>query len=152
MEIGADVPFFLDGQPAIATGIGEVLSPWSGLPPYPVVVVFPGRGLATAEIYKGLNLGLTNCQKKLKGFVLKQGIFDAAEHLCNDLETVAVSRCPEIPAIKNELIQLGALGALMSGSGSSVFGLFMSAEEARNAMQRLKARADWQVFQACVIA
>ena len=151
LRIGADVPFFLNGQPALAAGIGEHLTPWSGLPPYPVVVVFPGAGLATGEIYRSLNLRLTNCEKKLKGFPLKQGVFDATAHLCNDLEPVAMQRCPDIALIKKELNRFGALGALMSGSGSSVFGLFASADEARKAWQRLVTRAEWQVFQATLL-
>jgi 4-diphosphocytidyl-2-C-methyl-D-erythritol kinase len=151
LQLGADVPFFLHGEPSLATGIGEQLMPWTGLPAYPLVVVYPGRGLATGEIYRSLNLRLTNCEKKLKGIVLNQGIFDAAVHLCNDLESVAMRRCPDIALIKKELHRLGALGALMSGSGSSVFGLFTSADEARNARLRLTAHAEWQVFQAKVM-
>jgi 4-diphosphocytidyl-2-C-methyl-D-erythritol kinase len=148
LELGADVPFFMVGQPAVATGIGERLASWPDLPSYSLVIVFPGGGLATGEIYRSLNLRLTNCEKKLKGFHLKHGIFDAAVHLCNDLESVAIQRCPDIALIKKELNRLGALGALMSGSGSSVFGLFASADKARKASQRLVARAEWQVFQA----
>jgi 4-diphosphocytidyl-2-C-methyl-D-erythritol kinase len=150
-QLGADVPFFLHGEPALATGIGEQLAPWTGLPAYSLVVVYPGCSLATGEIYRSLNLRLTNCEKKLKGVVLNQGIFDAAVHLCNDLESVAMRRCPDIALIKKELNRLGALGALMSGSGSSVFGLFTSADEARNARLRLTAHAEWQVFQTKVI-
>jgi 4-diphosphocytidyl-2-C-methyl-D-erythritol kinase len=151
LQLGADVPFFLRGEPALATGIGEQLAPWTGLPAYSLVVVYPGCSLATGEIYQSLNLRLTNCEKKLKGFVLNQGIFNAAEHLCNDLESVAMRRCPGIALIKKELNRLGALGALMSGSGSSVFGLFTSADEARKARLRLATRAEWQVFQAKLV-
>lgn len=151
LQLGADVPFFLSGRPALATGIGEQLTSWPDLKPYALLVVFPGRGLATGEIYGALNLRLTKCEKKLKGILLKRGIFDAAAHLCNDLESVAMQRCPDIAAIKNELVRVGALGALMSGSGSSVFGLFNSADEARDARQRMKTRIAWQVFQANLI-
>ena len=151
LRIGADVPFFLSGRPALATGIGERLTPWNDLPPYHLLVVFPGHGLATREIYRALNLRLTKCEKKLKAFHLKQDIFDAAVHLCNDLESVAVRQCPDIALVKNELNRLGALGALMSGSGSSVFGLFASADEAREASQRLATHAEWHVFKAKLI-
>ena len=152
LQLGADVPFFLYGKPALATGVGERLQPWPNLPLFPLVLVFPGSGLATAEIYRSLNLRLTNCEKKLKGFLLKPGIFDADKHLCNDLEPVAMQRCPDILQIKKELNRLGARGALMSGSGSSVFGLFGSADEARNAVRCLMNRTGWQVFQARLIA
>ena len=151
LQLGADVPFFLTGRPALATGIGEQLTLWNDLKPYALLVVFPGYGLATREVYEALNLRLTKCEKKLKGFLLKRGIFDAAVHLCNDLEPVAMQRCPDIAMIKNEFVRLGALGALMSGSGSSVFGVFGSADEARKARQYMRMRAAWQVFQANVI-
>jgi 4-diphosphocytidyl-2-C-methyl-D-erythritol kinase len=151
LQLGADVPFFLYGRPALATGIGERLTPYSGLPPYALLVVFPGQGLATAEIYGGLNLRLTKCEKKLKGFLLKRDIFDATAHLCNDLEAVAIQRCPVIASIKTELNRSGARGALMSGSGSAVFGLFASADEARKARQRFRAHAAWQVFETNLI-
>ena len=148
LQLGADVPFFLTGRPALATGIGEVLTPWPGLPALALLVVFPGCGLATTEVYRALNLRLTKCQKKLKECLLKRTFFDPAFHLCNDLEAVAMDRCPDIAVIKNEFVRLGALGALMSGSGSSVFGLFGSADEAWKAMQQMRMRAAWQVFQA----
>jgi 4-diphosphocytidyl-2-C-methyl-D-erythritol kinase len=152
LQLGADVPFFLYGKPALATGIGERLQPWPNLPLFPLVLVFPGSGLATAEVYRALNLRLTNCEKKLKGFLLKPGKFDAERHLCNDLEPVAAQRCPDILQIKKELNRSGARGALMSGSGSSVFGLFGSADEARKAARRLTTHAGWRVFQARLTA
>jgi 4-diphosphocytidyl-2-C-methyl-D-erythritol kinase len=151
LRLGADVPFFLTGRPALAGGIGERLTPWKDLRPYALLVVFPGCGLATREVFEALNLRLTKCEKKLKDLLLKRHFFDPAVHLCNDLEAIATQRCPDIAAIKKELIRSGTLGALMSGSGSSVFGLFGSADEARNARQRMQLRPAWQVFQANLI-
>jgi 4-diphosphocytidyl-2-C-methyl-D-erythritol kinase len=148
LQLGADVPFFLYGRPALATGVGERLAAWPGLRPYAVLIVFPGQGLSTAEVYGALNLRLTKCEKKLRKLLLKRGFFEAAADLCNDLESVATQRCPVITSIKTEFKRLGALGALMSGSGSSVFGLFASADEARRARRQFSARAGWQVFQA----
>ena len=63
-----------------------------------------------------------------------------------------MQRCPDIAVIKSEFVRLGAQGALMSGSGSSVFGVFGSVDEARNARQHMRTRTAWQVFQANVIA
>lgn len=151
LQLGADVPFFLYGRPALATGVGERMKAWPGLAPYALLIVYPGSGLATGEIYGALNLRLTKCEKKLKKLLLKRGVFDPDKHLCNDLEAVAMRRRPVIAAIKKELNRLGALGALMSGSGSSVFGLFASVEEARIARQRLASRVEWRVFQANLI-
>lgn len=144
--LGADVPFFIHGRPAIATGIGEHLEPYAGLPPLGVVVVFPGFGISTAEVFKNLNLGLTKCEKQLRYFPFKYGKFDIVRHLCNDLETVAVHRFPVIETIKKELLNQGAMGSLMTGSGSAVFGLFSDLQAARRAGDALTGNADWQVF------
>jgi 4-diphosphocytidyl-2-C-methyl-D-erythritol kinase len=146
LSLGADVPFFIHGRPAIATGIGERLEPYAGLLPWGVVVVFPGFGISTAEVFKNLNLGLTKCEKRLRYFPFKYGKFDIVHHLCNDLETVAAYRFPVIEKIKKELLNQGAIGSLMTGSGSAVFGLFSDLQAAHRAGDALAGNADWQVF------
>lgn len=147
LSLGADVPFFLYGRPAIVTGIGERIAPYSGLDPLAVLIVFPGASLSTAAIYGSLNLRLTKCEKKLKGFLLKNETFKAGLHMCNDLELPAIQRCPEVLAIKSALLDQGAEGALMSGSGSAVIGLFKRADAALKVREALVARYAWQVFQ-----
>ena len=137
LEIGADVPFFLFGRPAWVTGIGEILEPYPHRLPYRVLLVFPGIPVSTAEVYKNLDLGLTNCEKKLKKLLLGRQAFDAALHSCNDLESYTLPMFPEIAAAKQMLRELGASSALMSGSGSAVFGLFDNSGEARNARDYL---------------
>jgi 4-diphosphocytidyl-2-C-methyl-D-erythritol kinase len=146
LSLGADVPFFIHGRPAIATGVGERLELFSGLPPWGVVVVYPGFGLSTAEVFKNLNLALTKCEKRLRYFPFKYGKFDIVRHLCNDLESVAVHRFPIIETIKKELLNQGAMGSLMTGSGSAVFGLFSDLQSARRAGDAIAGNADWQVF------
>jgi 4-diphosphocytidyl-2-C-methyl-D-erythritol kinase len=146
LALGADVPFFIHGRPAIATGVGERLEPYAGLHPWGVVVVYPGFGLSTAEVFKNLNLGLTKCEKRLRYFPFKYGKFDIVRHLCNDLETVAVHRFPVIETIKKELLNQGAMGSLMTGSGSAVFGLFSDLKAARRAADVVAGNADWQIY------
>jgi 4-diphosphocytidyl-2-C-methyl-D-erythritol kinase len=146
LSLGADVPFFIHGRPAIATGVGERLEPYAGLPPWAVVVVYPGFGLSTAQVFKNLTLGLTKCEKRLRYFPFKYGKFDIARYLCNDLETVAAHRFPIIETIKKELLNQGAMGSLMTGSGSAVFGLFNGLQTAHRAGDALAGNADWQVF------
>ena len=147
LSLGADVPFFLHGQPAIVSGIGEKMDPYPGLDPFAVLIVFPGVGLSTAAVYGALNLRLTKCEKKLKGFLLKHETFKVGVHMCNDLEKPAVQSCPEIRAIKSQLLGQGAEGALMSGSGSAVCGLFKNTSVASKVREALTARYAWQVFQ-----
>lgn len=146
LTIGADVPFFIHEKPAIATGIGEKLTSFAELYPYKIVLIFPGKSISTKAVYKNLNLGLTKCEQKLKGFLFKEKVFRAEQHLCNDLETVTTSICPEISLIKKELLNLGADGSLMTGSGPTVFGLFSDAAKAESAYHGLIDNDNWKVF------
>jgi 4-diphosphocytidyl-2-C-methyl-D-erythritol kinase len=146
LKLGADVPFFIDGKPALASGIGEVLFPYDQLPPLGVVVVYPGFAISTAEVFKNLNFGLTKEEKPHRYFPFKQGKFDMDRHMVNDLESVAIRQFPAIEEIKNRLLNQGAKGALMTGSGSAVFGLFADSSSARKAAKAMAAPARWQVF------
>jgi len=149
--IGADVPFFVFGKPAIATGIGDKLETYTGLEKLMTLLIYSGFGLSTATIYKNLNLGLTKCKKKLSYSLLKKQGFNARNHLCNDLETVAELAHPEIIAAKEVLLAHGAIGALMSGSGPTVFGLFSDSVTARKAYQIIFKQYNWQLYLAEMI-
>ncbi len=151
LSLGADVPFFILQTPALASGIGETLEVYSGLPANHILLVNPGFTVSTAEIYRNLNLRLTKCKKKITNALLKSRGFDAALHLCNDLETVTASTYPEIHSIKAQLTNYGALGALMSGSGPSVFGIFREVETARHTRDALTRNTDWWVYLADLI-
>jgi 4-diphosphocytidyl-2-C-methyl-D-erythritol kinase len=133
LELGADVPFFLFQKPALASGVGEKLEAYPGSIPYHILLLNPGIEIPTAEVYRNLNLGLTKCKKKFTKLFLKQSSFDASLHLCNDLETVTISKYPVIESLKKQLLAHGALGALMSGSGPTVFGLFSDSHTAGEA-------------------
>ncbi len=147
-NLGADVPFFLLGKPALASGIGDRLVAFHGLAPYAVLIVDPGFSISTAAVYANLNLALTKCGKRHKNFAFREIRFEAAHHLCNDLETVVLPRYPVIAAIKKALMENGAQGALMSGSGACVFGLFEDAADARRAFRRLSKSGRWRILQA----
>jgi 4-diphosphocytidyl-2-C-methyl-D-erythritol kinase len=145
LSLGADVPFFIHQQPALATGVGESLEFYNGIQPYPVVLIRPEIQVSTADVYNNLNLGLTNCEQKLKSFPLNEG-FNPLCHLCNDLETVTISWYPEIADIKIALLDQGALGSLMSGSGPTVFGIFSDSDRARKAYKTLFTNQRWSCF------
>ncbi|MFW6011590.1 MAG: 4-(cytidine 5'-diphospho)-2-C-methyl-D-erythritol kinase [Desulfosalsimonas sp.] len=145
--LGADVPFFITGRPAVATGIGEELSFLEGMPSLPLIVIYPGLPLSTARIYKKFNLALTNPEKINKKFILKQGwVADVSRYLFNALEPAAIKLCPEIGAAKQALLECRADGALMSGSGSSVFGIFSDIGRAKSAYDKLSGCRRWRVF------
>lgn len=144
--IGADVPFFLLGKAAWAKGIGDQLTPVDNIPSLPVILVDPGSPLSTAAIYKNLNLRLTKCTQKHKNLSFEKLISNKGCGLCNDLEPVAAKQCPAILDIKARLSELGAAGTLMSGSGSTVFGIFKEISAARYAFDQIVESHTWSVF------
>jgi 4-diphosphocytidyl-2-C-methyl-D-erythritol kinase len=149
LKLGADVPFFIFQKPAIATGIGEKLAAFGGDLPYHILLACPAVEVSTAETYQNLNLGLTKDEKKPTSSNSKLMRFDPARDLTNDLERVTIRKHPEIRLVKEKMLKLGAVGALMSGSGATVFGLFnntATAIAARQDLSRDGAAKNWQLF------
>lgn len=151
LGLGADVPFFLFQKPALASGIGEKLEAYQGALPFRILLVNPGIEVHTAEVYQNLNLRLTKCKKKITKPSLKQSGFDVSQHLCNDLENVTIDKYPEIGSLKTQLLKHGALGALMSGSGPTVFGLFSDPHKAERARQTIGDHTRLNVYMADII-
>ena len=150
-RIGADVPFFIKGGPALATGIGDRLEPFARMSPWTALLVYPNTAVSTAWVYKNLNLRLTKDEKKLRKFHFEGRFFNAVEHLVNDLEAVTAKAFPVIKEIKRLLLAHGAAGAMMSGSGSTVFGLFETPERANSAYSALcnnQQSQNWTLFVA----
>jgi 4-diphosphocytidyl-2-C-methyl-D-erythritol kinase len=144
--LGADVPFFIRGVPARARGIGERLTFLRGVPRFWLVILYPGFPVATAWVYR-------NWRDKLTKPIVNISINFAPRRpekykslLVNDLEAVAIGRYPRIGLLKKRLVENGAVGALMSGSGSSVFGIFKSRRDAEQAFRRLRKEEKVQTF------
>jgi len=149
-KLGSDVPFFLNGGTALGTGRGEKLSALPDMPPEHLVVIFPGVQVSTAEAYKSLNLGLTSVDSdpRIYRFLsLTQAGKPCRTGIFNDFEASILPAWPEIAEAKSFLNAHGATAALLSGSGSSVFGFFSDEESARAAAHASK-RTDWRVFPA----
>jgi 4-diphosphocytidyl-2-C-methyl-D-erythritol kinase len=126
---------------AWATGIGERLEPWRGLPPCRLVLVNPRFAVSTAWAYQ--NLGLTDQRRMSKIPRFPERMEDLVQMLRNDLEAVTSARHPEIAAIKERLLHAGALGVLMSGSGPTVFGVFAGQAAAEDAVAQLACKSGW---------
>lgn len=135
--VGADVPLFLYGKSCVIEGIGEKVSPIQ-LPPMWYVIVYPEFELKSRRVYEQFKIVLTKEENDIKYSKNFNNIHDVADILENDLEQIGISICPQIGRIKERLIEAGALGALMTGSGSSVFGLFKSNEHACDALSALQ--------------
>ncbi|QOX79565.1 4-(cytidine 5'-diphospho)-2-C-methyl-D-erythritol kinase [Trichlorobacter lovleyi] len=143
VKLGADVPFFVFQQTALAEGIGEKLTPLTGLPPAWVVLVNPNLPVSTAWVYK--NLQLTQRERLATIPDSFEDVASICRVLSNDLESVTIPAFPVISEIKDELIALGACCSLMSGSGPTVFGLFDNEATARAAGEALRGNNDWFV-------
>jgi 4-diphosphocytidyl-2-C-methyl-D-erythritol kinase len=148
LEIGADVPFFFLKGAAIGSGIGERLKK-KELPTLWYVLIYPNFEVSTRWAYQ--NFVLTNLQFHFnlhKFLKTPEGISSV---LFNHLEEVVSRKYPQIGIMKNILFSVGALSALMTGSGPTVFGLFQDDKSATGAYEKIKklvARRGWTVFKA----
>lgn len=161
--IGSDVPFFILGTPAVATGIGDILTPCPHIEPFWLVLVYPSVAVSTAIVYKKLNLRLTKNKKINTQILFEQNRGrEALPYLFNDLEPVAMAICPVIRDAKASLMAHHAIAALMTGSGSAVFGLFETENSAKAACDAIVSQntrtdnaadaAPWQVYVSRIIA
>lgn len=146
-HIGADIPFFINGGTAYITGIGEIIEPLEHLKDIPIVIAKGSDGISTPEAYKKIDLletrPLINTAKLIGGVKLKS-LKTIAENCGNIFE--AVSPLEDIRKIKNIMLENSAECALMSGSGSAVFGLFSGYEKALKCSEILKLKG---FFSAC---
>ena len=146
-ELGADVPFFIFEKTAWASGIGNRFTEAPPLPPLWFVLINPGFGISTKKVYRQLNLGLTSgrINYSIPRFNTAE---DLIRGLTNDLEKVTVGLHPVLDHFKALLMENGARGALMSGSGPTVFGIFTDGVSAFAAEKNLRRANGWLVFGA----
>lgn len=140
-EIGADVPFLVTGGTALAEGVGEVLSPAPPPPDHRLLVVKPLIGADTARVYQAYDANPVHGETAA-------GVLDAlrsrdldrlAGSLGNDLAPATRKMIPEVARLENEVLEAGALGTLMTGSGTAVYGLFRDGDAARSAGEKIGA-------------
>jgi 4-diphosphocytidyl-2-C-methyl-D-erythritol kinase len=149
-ELGSDVPFFLFSPCAIGRGRGEILEPVKNSIRFYVLMVYPGFAVPTASVYGNLKLKLTKRENNisiLKNFLLQSDFAQLGATWSNDLELFVFKEHPSLSEIKKEVLALGAKGALLSGSGSTIFGIFDNPETANNAYARLH-RGQFKLFLA----
>lgn len=139
-RLGSDVPLFLIGGTVFASGRGEILEPLPDLPLH-FVVIKPDFGISTAWAYKTLS----EMQRSRRGFSQNvaratgnDDIKAAIAAMGNDFELVADFGFPEIPEIRRELVEQGANRAMLAGSGSAVFGVFIDSDTCNSAYEALK--------------
>ncbi|MHB8579559.1 MAG: 4-(cytidine 5'-diphospho)-2-C-methyl-D-erythritol kinase [Ignavibacteriaceae bacterium] len=129
LKLGSDVPFFLDPRPNFASGRGEVLSVLDFTIDFPILIVNPGIHISTKWAYQ--NIIPKNPDKSLNEIIRHELDFSKLEGIIrNDFEDIVFKNFPEIGQIKKEMYNLGALFSLMTGSGSTVFGIYENEDKA----------------------
>ncbi|HUO57471.1 MAG TPA: 4-(cytidine 5'-diphospho)-2-C-methyl-D-erythritol kinase [bacterium] len=132
-ELGSDVPFFLHGGTALGEGRGENITPLAAAPELHLVLVKPPKGLSTPAVYQSGKARFTNGEmtKRFLGLVGERNPAYLTGSLYNGLEPATFFLMPEVETIKRQLLEAGALAALVSGSGPTVFGIAPSEGQAR---------------------
>lgn len=147
VAIGADIPFCIQQKPVLATGIGEVMSRVSGLSnKLWILIVNPNKKVSTKKIYEMIdkNLIYDNVNHKaLLAALKKNDIANATRYMHNVMQEVSSELCHDIPVIIKKLKSLGAIHAMMSGSGATCFGIF---DEKPDALQTEK------MFDKCFVS
>jgi len=145
-QLGSDVPFFLLGGTAVGIGRGTELFPLSDAPPYPGLLVAPAVRVNTAEAYRALSPRLTSesQQNKMVSFQTQTWGLDRRGG-SNDFEAVVFEQHVSLAVIKEKLLRAGASPAMMTGSGSALFGLFPTVKEATRAMKWWGAERSFRI-------
>lgn len=143
VKIGADVPYCILRGTALSEGIGEVLTSLSPVPQCQVLVAKPGINVSTKFVYENLHANDLRPEQHpdIDGMIRAikaQDLQGIADKLGNVLETVTVKEYPVIQEIKDKMLEFGAIGSLMSGSGPTVFGLFTNPKAAQQAYEELR--------------
>ena len=141
VKLGADVPYCIMRGTVLAEGIGEILTPLAPMPKCFILVAKPGIGVSTKTVYEKLDAKEIEEHPDIDGVIagLEEGdLKKIATSMGNVLENVTIPDYPIIEDIKNVMKEEGALNAMMSGSGPTVFGIFDDRKLAKQAGQKIK--------------
>lgn len=142
VQIGADVPYCIMRGTALAEGIGEELSQLPPMVKCPVLIAKPSISVSTKFVYQNLKLDDATIHPDIDLLIddiKAKNLHDIAAHMGNVLETVTIPNYPVIDEIKKHMLSHGAVGAMMSGSGPTVFGLFDDEATAKKAYKAMRS-------------
>ena len=145
VQIGADVPYCVMGGTALAEGIGEKLTKLPPMVKCPVLIAKPQINVSTKFVYENLKLDADTEHPdidRLVADIREKNLTKIAADMGNVLETVTIPAYPVIADIKENMLQNGAVNAMMSGSGPTVFGIFPDEQTALNCKEYLKSQED----------
>ena len=143
VRLGADVPYCIMRGTALSEGIGEILTPLPPMPQCRVLIAKPAVSVSTKHVYESLNLPSLGAEAHpdidaMRAAIEKKDLSGVVSQLGNVLETVTIPENPVIQTLKDKMMEMGADGSLMSGSGPTVFGLFTNQTAAQAAYEELR--------------
>lgn len=155
-ELGSDVPYFLTGGTAIGSGRGTQIEPIEDLQVPHLLIVTPNVRISTPDAFRSLdarNLTTSDAERILIVCRFEARKLDILHSvLTNDMEPAVFAAYPEIERVKHTLLRLGAVGAMMSGSGASVFAVFDKEETRQTALKALGNEANWRKFAVTAVS
>lgn len=143
VKLGADIPYCILGGTALSEGIGEVLTPLAPMPKAYILIAKPPINVSTKYVYENLILDERTNHPDIDGImeaITSKDLYGVTNRLSNVLESVTIDKYPVIQEIKDTMIEFGAMNALMSGSGPTVFGVFEDLNLAKKAFYQLKVQ------------
>ncbi len=147
VQIGADVPYCVLRGTALAEGIGEKLTVLPPMPDCWILIGKPGISVSTKYVYTTLDLNTDTVHPDIDGMkkaLEDRNLYGITERMGNVLQDVTIPAYPEVERIKEQMKTLGAVNAMMSGSGPTVFGIFDNEEKAQKACQKLRESGSCQ--------
>lgn len=157
--IGADVPYFLFGGSMLGTGTGTTLSALPDSGAHHLIIIAPNASVATRDAYASLQAApLTSDTSEFILSSSQNGVFSddsppwLRNDFANDFESVIFDIYPEIGRAKDLLLAAGARAALMTGSGSSVFGVFADQKSQQQALEKIQCEAGWRIFPCVTVS
>ena len=143
VKLGADVPYCILRGTALSEGIGEILTPLPPMPQCQILIAKPAVSVSTKFVYENLNLPSLGPEAHpdidgIREAITNRDFYGVSSRLGNILETVTIPAHPVIREIKEKMMGLGAVNALMSGSGPTVFGLFVNPKAAQEAYEQMR--------------
>ena len=144
VKLGADVPYYIMRGTVLAEGIGEILTPLPAMPKCTVLIAKPPVSVSTKTVYEALDSQEVTRHPDIDGIIrgLEAGSLEqVAQCMGNVLEDVTIPLYPVIDQIKQEMLAAGAAGAMMSGSGPTVFGLFENRAAAKTAQKNIREKS-----------
>ncbi len=143
LKIGADVPYCMVGGTALCEGIGETITTLAPFKNYILVLVKPNFGVSTREVYKSLDTSKIYKHPDTEGLIkaMEEGeLQDVCSGMKNLLENVTLRKYPVLKRIKEDMIKMGAMGAMMSGSGPTIFAFFEDMLKAQRCYDKFKTQ------------